>query len=99
MKCGDLAKIARFAVTKALRAVNFNILTERAGLDYFLRQGGVARDTTAIFRGPVYTLCTPAALLTPLLGLGPTSLPPPPSPLTPRLQRVRNQLQIIPSPA
>ena len=35
-----LARIARFAVAKALRAVNFNVLTERSGLDGFLRQGG-----------------------------------------------------------
>ena len=31
---------ARFAVVKALRAINFNVLTERAGIDGFLQQGG-----------------------------------------------------------
>ncbi|MBU2289185.1 MAG: hypothetical protein KKC85_22545, partial [Gammaproteobacteria bacterium] len=40
-----LAKVARFAIAKALRAINFNVLTERSGLDGFLRQGGVAGDT------------------------------------------------------
>lgn len=44
-----LAKAIRFAVEKALRAVNFNILTERAGTDHFLRQGGLQGDTTTLF--------------------------------------------------
>lgn len=44
-----LAKMAKLAVVKALRAVNFNVLTERAGLDGFLRQGGIETDTSAIF--------------------------------------------------
>ena len=43
------AKAIRFAVEKALRAVNFNILTERAGTDHFLRQGGLQGDTTTLF--------------------------------------------------
>jgi hypothetical protein len=65
-----IAKIARFAVTKALRAINFNVLTERAGLDNFLRQGGVAGDTTAIFGMLVYWLVILAALLIAFNGLG-----------------------------
>ncbi len=65
-----VAKVARFAVTKALRAVNFNILTERAGLDNFLRQGGVAGDTTTIFGWLVYWLVILAALLIAFNGLG-----------------------------
>ncbi len=44
-----LAKLARFAVVKALRAVNFNVLTERAGMDRFLAQGGIEVDTVEIF--------------------------------------------------
>jgi hypothetical protein len=44
-----LAKMAKLALVKALRAVNFNVLTERAGLDGFLRQGGIETDTSAIF--------------------------------------------------
>jgi hypothetical protein len=43
------AKAIRFAVEKALRAVNFNVLTERAGTDHFLRQGGLQGDTTTLF--------------------------------------------------
>jgi hypothetical protein len=44
-----LAKLARFAVVKAMRAVNFNVLTERAGMDRFLAQGGIEVDTVEIF--------------------------------------------------
>ena len=51
-----LAKAARFAVVKAMRAINFNVLTERAGLDEFLRQGGIRSDTTDIFGVLVYWL-------------------------------------------
>ncbi len=65
-----LAKFARYAVTRALRAINFNVLTERAGLDGFLRQGGMSADTTAIFGVLVYWLAILAALLIAFNGLG-----------------------------
>ena len=58
-----LAKAARFAVVKALRAVNFNVLTERAGLDAFLSQGGIRSDTTDIFGVLVYWLIVLAAFV------------------------------------
>jgi hypothetical protein len=58
-----LAKAARFAVVKALRAINFNVLTERAGLDAFLNQGGIRSDTTDIFGVLVYWLVILAALV------------------------------------
>lgn len=58
-----LAKAARFALVKALRAINFNVLTERAGLDEFLRQGGIRSDTTDIFGVLVYWLVILAALV------------------------------------
>jgi hypothetical protein len=58
-----LAKAARFAVVKALRAINFNVLTERAGLDEFLSQGGIRSDTTDIFGVLVYWLVILAALV------------------------------------
>jgi hypothetical protein len=41
-----LAKAFRFSVVKALRAVNFHVLTERSGIDGFLQQGGTDKDTT-----------------------------------------------------
>ena len=65
-----LAKVARFAVSRGLRAINFNVLTERAGLDGFLRQGGIAADTTAIVGILVYWLVILAALLIAFNGLG-----------------------------
>ena len=51
-----LAKFAMFAIVRGLRAINFNVLTERAGLDGFLRQGGVETDTTGILGLLVYWL-------------------------------------------
>lgn len=64
------AKLARLAATKALRAFNFNVLTERSGLDGFLRQGGVDGDTTSIFGMLVYWLVILVALLIAFNGLG-----------------------------
>lgn len=65
-----LAKLARFTVVKALRAINFNVLTERAGLDGFLRQGGMRSDTTSLFGVLVYWLVILASLLIAFNGLG-----------------------------
>lgn len=69
-----IAKIVRLAVVKALRAVNFNVLTERAGLDGFLKQGGVAHDTSAIVGWLAYWLVILAALLVAFNGLGLTTI-------------------------
>lgn len=65
-----LAKVARIAMTKALRAINFNVLTERSGLDGFLRRGGMAGDITTIFGILVQWLVILAALLIAFNGLG-----------------------------
>ncbi len=65
-----LAKLARFAVVKALRAVNFNVLTERSGMDGFLRQGGLESDTTDIFGAIAYWVVILAALIVAFNGLG-----------------------------
>ena len=65
-----LAKTARFAIVKALRAINFNVLTQRAGLDAFLEQGGIQRDTTDVFGLLVYWLVVFAALLAAFNTLG-----------------------------
>lgn len=64
------AKLARFTVVKGLRAINFNVLTERAGMDGFLKQGGMERDTTDIFGLLVYWLVIFAALVIACNGLG-----------------------------
>lgn len=58
-----LAKAFRFAVVKALRALNFHILTERAGIDGFLQQGGSEKDTTEWIGVIGYALVLLAALI------------------------------------
>ena len=65
-----LAKLARFAVEKGLRAINFNVLTERAGMDGFLQQGGIQSDTTQIFGVLSYWLVIFAALIIAFNSLG-----------------------------
>ncbi len=65
-----LAKVAMFAIVKGLRAVNFNVLTERAGMDGFLHQGGVETDTTGILGMLVYWLVILAALIIGFNSLG-----------------------------
>lgn len=65
-----LARLARYAIAKGLRAVNFNVVTERAGLDGFLAQGGVRTDTVGIFGLIAYWLVILAALIIALNGLG-----------------------------
>jgi hypothetical protein len=66
------AKAVRYAVEKALRAVNFNVLTERAGTDHFLQQGGLRGDTTTLFGLFAYWLVILAALIIAFNGLGVT---------------------------
>jgi hypothetical protein len=65
-----VAKAIRFAVEKGLRAVNFNVLTERAGTDHFLQQGGLRGDTTTLFGLLAYWLVILAALIIAFNGLG-----------------------------
>jgi hypothetical protein len=57
-----IAKAARFAVERGLRAVNFNVLTERAGTDHFLQQGGLSGDTTTLLGLFAYWVVILAAL-------------------------------------
>ncbi len=65
-----VAKAARFAVAKGLRAVNFHVLTQRAGMDGFLRDGGIPATTTDILALLVYWLVILAALLIGFQSLG-----------------------------
>jgi len=65
-----LAKAIRFAVEKGLRAVNFGVLTERAGTDHFLQQGGLRGDTTTLFGLFAYWVTILAALIIAFNGLG-----------------------------
>jgi len=57
-----IAKAVRFAIVKALRAVNFNVVTEKAGIDQFLRQGGDV-DTVRVLGGLSFWLVILAALM------------------------------------
>ena len=65
-----LAKAMRFAVEKGLRAVNFGVLTERAGTDHFLQQGGLRGDTTTLFGLFTYWVIILATLIVAFNGLG-----------------------------
>jgi hypothetical protein len=65
-----IAKALRFAVERALRAINFNVLTERAGTDNFLRQAGMRGDTTTLFGLVAFWLVVLAALITAFNGMG-----------------------------
>ena len=65
-----LAKAVRFEVEKALRAVNFSVLTERAGTDHFLQQGGLRGDTTTLFGLFAYWVVIVATLIIAFNGLG-----------------------------
>lgn len=42
------AKAAHFAVVKGLKLVNFGSLTEKAGIDKFMKQGGIKKTTIDI---------------------------------------------------
>ena len=64
------AKVVRFAVERSLRAINFNVLSERAGMDGFLQQGGISTDTTGIFGLIAYWVVILAALIIAFNGLG-----------------------------
>ena len=64
------AKAVRFAVVKGLRAVNLNVITERSGLDGFLRQGGLEADTADLLGILFYWLVILAALVIAFNGLG-----------------------------
>jgi len=53
----------RFAIAKALHAINFNVVTEKAGIDRFLSQGGADIDTIRVLGGLFYWLVILASLM------------------------------------
>jgi flagellar biosynthesis protein FliQ len=69
-----LAKAFRYSVVKALRALNFHVLTERAGIDGFLQQGGTEKDTTALFGMLAYALVLLASLIIAFNSMGLTQV-------------------------
>ena len=58
-----IAKLVRFAIVKALHAINFNVVTEKAGIDHFLSQGGADIDTIRVLGGLFYWLVILASLM------------------------------------
>ncbi|MCC7547278.1 MAG: hypothetical protein IT532_05900 [Burkholderiales bacterium] len=65
-----LAKALRFAVQRALRAINFDVLTRRAGIDGFLEQGGVEGDTADLLAWLSYWIAIVLSLVIAFNGLG-----------------------------
>ena len=57
------AKAIRFAIVKGLRAINFNVVTEKAGIDNLLKQGGTEIDTIRVLGALIYWLVILAALM------------------------------------
>ena len=58
-----IAKAVRFAIVKALRAINFPVMTQKSGIDGFLLQGGGDLDTTGLLGVLSYWLVIIAALM------------------------------------
>ena len=69
-----IAKLVRYSVGKALRALNFNVLTERAGVDGFLQQGGTEKDTTELIGWIVYAIALLVSLIIAFNSLGLTQV-------------------------
>jgi Conserved TM helix len=65
-----IAKAASFALRKALRAINFHIVTGRSGMDGFLRKGGTSVDTTDLLGMLVYWAVILAALVVAFNSMG-----------------------------
>ncbi|TRZ54787.1 MAG: hypothetical protein D4S02_18805 [Rhodocyclaceae bacterium] len=69
-----IAKAFRFSVVKALRALNFHVLSERAGVDGFLQQGGTEKDTTELVGWISYVLVLLVSLIVAFNSLGLTQV-------------------------
>jgi len=69
-----LAKAFRLGVVKALRALNFHIVAERAGIDGFLQEGGTEKDTTDLFGWIAYALVLLVSLIVAFNSLGLTQV-------------------------
>jgi len=65
-----LAKAARFAIVKGLRAINLHIVTQRSGVDGFLQRGGMRTDGVAVLGIVTYWAVILAALIIAFNSLG-----------------------------
>ncbi|MEK7191473.1 MAG: hypothetical protein AAB153_04170, partial [Pseudomonadota bacterium] len=65
-----VAQLLAAIIVRGLKLVNFNVITERAGLDGFLRQGGMRKSTIDILGLLVYWLVILITLLAAFNTLG-----------------------------
>jgi hypothetical protein len=65
-----VAKFLTFIVVKGLKLVNFNVLTDKAGIDAFLKKGGLRKGTIDILGVLIYWLVILATLLVAFNALG-----------------------------
>jgi hypothetical protein len=65
-----LAKLARLAVVKGLRAINFHVVTKRSGLDGFLQKGGTEVDTAGMLGLLIFLAVILAAMIVAFNSLG-----------------------------
>jgi hypothetical protein len=65
-----VAKAVRFAIGKMLRAVNFNVVTEKAGIDTFLQQGGSEINASNVLALLAYWLVILASLMVAFNSMG-----------------------------
>jgi hypothetical protein len=57
------AKFLLFVVIKGLKLINFSVVTEKAGIDTFLKQGGITKTTSDILGILIYWLAILFTLL------------------------------------
>jgi hypothetical protein len=65
-----LAKFLKFFFVKALQTINFHVLAEKAGIDGFLRQGGIQTGLVGIFGALIYWLVVLITLVIAFNSLG-----------------------------
>lgn len=69
-----VSKSLQFAVVRGLKGISFHTLTHAAGLDDFLKKGGIRKSTTEVLGVMVYWLGILVTLLTTFNMLGLTAL-------------------------
>jgi len=65
-----LAKFLAFLVIRGLKLINFNIVTEKSGIDGFLKKGGIKKNTIDILGLLIYWLVILGTLLVAFNALG-----------------------------
>jgi hypothetical protein len=69
-----LAKFLEFLVVRGMKLVNFNVVTDKAGIDGFLKKGGVKKSTIDILGILVYWLVILGTILVAFEALGLTAV-------------------------